>query len=71
MRHVHEWPPMQQGEAKKASTRHLWNYVQQHGRWVETLYPGADNYLAINRANSARAELNRRINTRDNALNRN
>jgi hypothetical protein len=62
---------MQQGEAKKASTQHLWNYVQQHGRWVETLYPGADNYLAINRANSARAELNRRINTTDNALNRN
>jgi hypothetical protein len=62
---------MQQGEAKKASTRHLWNYVQQHGRWVETLYSGADNYLAINRANSARAELNRRINTTDNALYRN
>jgi hypothetical protein len=38
---------------------------------VGTLYPGADNYLAINRANSARAELNRRINPTDNAANRN
>jgi len=59
-RHVHIWPPMQQGEAKRATLRQLWRYCHQHRRWLQTLNPAWDNYLSINRANSARAELMRR-----------
>lgn len=61
IRHVHQWPPMQQVEARRAATRQLYRYVTQHQRWLQTLNPARDNYLAIHRVNSAAAELRRRI----------
>lgn len=64
MRHVHIWPPMQHGEARRANTRELWRYVEQHKRWVRLLMrqdPMRDNYLIIHRADAAIAALRKRI----------
>lgn len=59
-RNVHEWPPLQQGEAKGYVTKALWRYIAQHKRWMGRQCPTTDNYLALHRADAARAELNRR-----------
>lgn len=63
IRHPSQWPPLQQGEAKRACTRDLYRYVSSHRRWFVhqvRQWPFQDHYLAQHRANSARAELLRR-----------
>ena len=61
MTDVHQWPPMQGGEAARATTRALVRYVRQHWRWLGRLDPREDNYLAIHQVNAAKCTLAKRV----------